>query len=118
MNTFLILLWSDIKQQFRNKQAMFWRFVFPIIFIIVFGLFNLDSFASSKMVVIDRAGTDVSQNIIDGFSQVDFIKIDKQDNLDEAKVKLKKATLILFLLCRRVLKILKLTLSRQLVLTQ
>lgn len=91
MNTFLLLLWADIKQQFRNKQAMFWRFVFPIIFIIVFGLFNLDSFATSKMVVVDYAKTDISQKIIDGFSKVDFIKIDKQDNLDEAKNKLKKS---------------------------
>lgn len=91
MNTFLQLLWADIKQQFRNKQAIFWRFVFPVIFIIVFGLFNLDSFATSKMVVVDYAKTDISQKIIDGFSKVDFIKIEKQEDLEASKAKLKKS---------------------------
>lgn len=90
MNTFLKQVLANLKMNLRNKQALFWRLVFPLIFITIFGLFNLDSFASSKMVVIDRADNDISHKIVDAFKKIDFLKIENQSDLDSAKAKLKQ----------------------------
>lgn len=91
MNTFYKQLTANLKMTYRNKQALFWRLFFPIIFITIFGLFNMDSFASSKMVVIDRADTEISHKIIEGFQKVDFITLEKQNDLDSAKDQLKNS---------------------------
>lgn len=91
MKTFLKQLVVNIKMTYRNKQALFWRLFFPIIFITIFGLFNMDSFVSSKMVVVDKADSEISHKIIEGFEKVEFIKIEKESNLDTAKQKLKES---------------------------
>ena len=91
MKTFSKQLVVNIKMTYRNKQALFWRLFFPIIFITIFGLFNMDSFVSSKMVVVDKTDSEISHKIIEGFEKVEFIKIEKESNLDTAKQKLKES---------------------------
>lgn len=93
MFSFYKMLISELKMTFRNRQALFWRLFFPLIFIIIFGLFNLDSFSKSKIVVIDEADTTLSHQIVDGLNKVDLFKIEsttKTEELDEDKGKLKR----------------------------
>jgi ABC-2 type transport system permease protein len=87
------MLLCELKMTFRNKQALFWRLFFPLIFIVIFGLFNLDSFSQSKVLVIDEADTALSHQIIDGLNNVDLFKIEsttKTEGLEENKGKLKR----------------------------
>lgn len=93
MNTFIKLFIAEIKSTLRNRQALFWRLVFPIIFIVTFGLFKLDAIAASKMIVIDQANVEVSHKIIEGFKKIDFLKIESPAglvDLDQARAKLKR----------------------------
>lgn len=92
MTTFK-LFWANIKMIVRNKQALFWTLVFPIIFLVIFGLFDMDSFGSSKILVVDEANTQTSQKLVDGFKEVENFKIEtstESSRLDEARDRLKK----------------------------
>jgi len=96
MITFFKLFWANIKMTVRNRQALFWQLVFPIIFIVIFGLFNMDSFATSKILIIDRADTTVSHKIVDGMKEIDLFKAETStdyNQLDNAKGKLKRSEL-------------------------
>lgn len=92
MTTFK-LFWANIKMIVRNKQALFWTLVFPLIFLVIFGLFDMDSFGSSKILVVDEANTETSQKIVSGFKEVENFKIEtstEASRLDEARSRLKK----------------------------
>lgn len=96
MITFFKLFWANIKMTVRNRQALFWQLVFPLIFIVIFGLFNMDSFATSKILIIDRADTTVSHKIVDGMKEIDLFKAETStdyNQLEDAKGKLKRSEL-------------------------
>ncbi len=91
--TTLKLFWANIKMIVRNKQALFWMLVFPIIFLVVFGLFDMDSMGSSRIFIIDQADSTVSHDLIDGFKKVETFKIETTTDigkLQEERDKLKK----------------------------
>lgn len=67
--------------------------VFPIIFLVVFGLFDMDSMGSSRIFIIDQADSTVSHDLIDGFKKVETFKIETTTDigkLQEERDKLKK----------------------------
>ncbi|MBU0598232.1 ABC transporter permease [Patescibacteria group bacterium] len=80
------LLIANIKMTFRDKQAIFWSLVFPLMFIIIFGLFDFTKMGDSKYVIFDQAQTELSASFQQGLDEIEFLK--KQDtpsSLDEAK---------------------------------
>lgn len=86
----LKLFIANLKMTFRDKQAIFWTLVFPVMFIVIFGLFNFDNIGSSKIVLIDRAKTVESQQFKDGLSKVQFLKINEDiKSEEEARQQLK-----------------------------
>lgn len=45
------LVASDLKMIFRNRQALFWALAFPIMFTIIFGLFDFESLGETTIAV-------------------------------------------------------------------
>lgn len=93
MTAFLELFIAELKLNFRNKQAIFWRLVFPLMFITIFGLFNLDQPSSTKIFVIDEANNPMSQGIIKGFEKISFFQLEKSNKIADlvsAKDRLKQ----------------------------
>jgi len=91
--TTLKLLWANIKMILRNKQALFWTLAFPLIFLVIFGLFNMDSFGSSKIFIIDKADNEISHKLVEGFNDADFFKVETTTDaskLSQEREKLKK----------------------------
>ncbi|MFO0702549.1 MAG: ABC transporter permease [Candidatus Andersenbacteria bacterium] len=86
----LQLLVANLKMMFRNKQTLFWALVFPIIFIVVFGLFNLDKVSPSKIALIDQAKTPASQQIADQLSHIELLELQHADDVVSAKAQLAK----------------------------
>lgn len=74
----LPLFLANVKMLVRNREALFWAMVFPLIFIVAFGLFDMESMGSAKVAVLDRAGTPLSQQLVEGLKKVDFLKIDQR----------------------------------------
>ena len=56
----LPLIAANLKIMSRNRQVTFWALFFPLMLVVVFGLFDLDSVGSSSMTVIDQARTSES----------------------------------------------------------
>lgn len=93
MNSFFKLFWATIKMTVRNKQALFWMLAFPIIFLVIFGLFDMDKMATSKVMIIDGANTELSQGIVDGFKEIDFFDTEVSNDpnmIDESKLKVEE----------------------------
>jgi ABC-2 type transport system permease protein len=69
---------SAVKMQFRDRLGLFWAFVFPAMFIIIFGLFNFDRPETTRLAIVDLAQNESSQRLTDGFRQISYFKIVEQ----------------------------------------
>lgn len=86
----LKLLWANLKMTFRDKQAIFWSLVFPLMFIVIFGLFDFSKLGDTKYVIIDESNSQISQQFEEGLQAVEiFKKQETPPSIDEAKNKLK-----------------------------
>lgn len=84
------LLLANIKMTFRDKQAIFWSLVFPLMFIVIFGLFDFTKMGDSKYIIFDRANSEMSEQFQQGLDEIEFIKKqDTPESLDSAKEQLK-----------------------------
>ena len=45
------LIIANLKIIIRNRQALFWALVFPLIFVVVFGLFRIDEPGTTTIAV-------------------------------------------------------------------
>lgn len=81
-----------IKMTYRNKQALFWSFAFPLMFIVIFGLFNFDKMGNASYIAVDKANSTLSAQLLDGLGQIEFLKrvTDHAATIDDALSSLKK----------------------------
>ena len=83
------LLLANIKMTFRDKQAIFWSLIFPLMFIVIFGLFDFNKMGDSKYILFDNAESELSANFQSGLDEIEFLKKqDTPDSLDTAKQQL------------------------------
>lgn len=90
-NTIASLAKMLTKQFFRDKVAMFFTFIFPLIFLLVFGALNRnDSGVSFDVVILDQAQNQFSSEFIEQMKQTDFVTEVSADSLDQAKEKMSR----------------------------
>lgn len=78
MLSILNLLKASLKMNFRNKQAMVFTFIMPVILMILFGLaFGKSGNLSLKVGVVDQANSAFSKEFIKGLEKVDAFKVTK-----------------------------------------
>jgi ABC-2 type transport system permease protein len=91
----------SVRRAFRDKTALFFIFLFPLIFLFVFGgIFGKSGGASFKVVVLDRAHTPFSQQFSQQLKDNKMFKVDTAiSDTDTAKQKMSRgqidATIIL-----------------------
>ena len=91
----------DVKRLFRDKVAIFFTFVFPLIFLIIFGsIFRGDSDVSFRVAFINESQTASAKEFEEQIKNSEVFKIDDEvTNLDAAKEKMNRsqidATIIL-----------------------
>jgi ABC-2 type transport system permease protein len=74
---FPVLLATSLKAYYRNRSAMFFSLLVPLMIMIIFGLLNLGGSSTSETVgVVDRAHNPTSQAIIQGLKGVSVLKLD------------------------------------------
>ena len=66
----IALFWANLKMMARNRQATFWALFFPLIFVVVFGLFDFDSLGSSRVGVVAEADSPVVSQVIGGLAAI------------------------------------------------
>ena len=61
---------ANLKMLARDRQALFWALLFPLIFVVVFGLFFRDTESAQTLAVIDNAQDSMSVQLIESLEQV------------------------------------------------
>ena len=74
------LFGASLKMLLRDKQALFWALIFPILFLGVFRLFSFDSFGTTDLLVsIEDAQDPAQATLLDALGSVDFIELEVAD---------------------------------------
>lgn len=85
----------DIKRLFRDKVAIFFVFVFPLIFLIIFGsIFNSDNDVSFRVGFLNQSQTEFAKQFEKEARENKVLEIDKEvASLDLAKEKMSRGQL-------------------------
>lgn len=85
----------SIRRVFRDRTALFFTFLFPLIFLFVFGgIFGRDNSVSFNVAVINQSTSQVSAQFVDTLSNNKVIKINKEvTGLDDAKQRMSRGQL-------------------------
>lgn len=85
------LFLSHLKILTRDKELLFWSMMFPLMFTFIFGFFfGKGSTTTGTVVLVDKAQTTMSQSFEKAMEESELFKIQKEDNVDNAKALLKK----------------------------
>ena len=77
---------ANLKMMSRNRQAAFWALFFPLLLVVVFGLFDLNVVGSGDMAILDRSGSPVSQQIREDLEAINALVMVEHGD-DEAMVR-------------------------------
>lgn len=82
----------DIKRLFRDKVAIFFVFIFPLIFLFIFGaIFNNDDGVSFRVGLLNQANSEFAVQFVEELHQNEVFKIDEDvSTLDQAKEKMNR----------------------------
>lgn len=78
------LFLSNLKMLFRDRQSLFWSLVFPLLFLVIFGLFNFDAPASFDVAVIDEAKNESSAEVREQIFSLEIFTESEATSRDEA----------------------------------
>jgi len=98
--TILVFAKISIRRYFRDKLAIFFTVLFPLIFLVVFGSFSKNNDVSFHIGLINQSHSQFAQKFVSDTKSNKMFKIDPQvSNLSEAKSKMSRgeidATLVL-----------------------
>jgi ABC-2 type transport system permease protein len=66
---------------FRDRQAIFWTIVLPVLIMVIFGVLNFGDFGHINLGVVDRAETPASQAFVQGLRQIETLRITAGEDL-------------------------------------
>lgn len=81
----LALLIANVKMIYRNRQALFWAMAFPLIFLVIFGLFNFEQAPSADMTIVDLADDELSRGLVRGLGESDFFELGTENDEQAAR---------------------------------
>ncbi len=66
---------AAIKMLFRDRLSLFWSLIFPVMFVVIFGLFSFgEGPGSARVAIIDQAENDVSNRLVEGFREIEYFE--------------------------------------------
>ncbi|MFC1984452.1 ABC transporter permease [Chloroflexota bacterium] len=77
------LLIANLKIIVRDRQALFWALVFPLIFVVVFGLFRVGEPGTTTVAIVDMSQDSVSETLITNLSNIELLELNL--DLDEGE---------------------------------
>ena len=90
----LALLVANLKIMVRDRQALLWAVFFPLILVVVFGVFEIDGTGSADIMIIDEANTGGSRELRRKLTEIGYLNIDASyATRDEALVALEDGDL-------------------------
>lgn len=95
----LLPIWTfariDIKRSFRDKIALFFIFLFPLIFLFVFGgIFGKSDDLSFDIAIVNQSKSEFSKEFVNNASKDKVFKVNKKvTSLDQAQEKMNRSEL-------------------------
>jgi ABC-2 type transport system permease protein len=85
----------DTKRLFRDKVAIFFVFIFPVMFLLIFGsIFSGDNNISFKVALLAESNNQFTTSFVDEIKNNDVFDVDEKiTSLDAAKEKMNRGTL-------------------------
>lgn len=81
----------NLKMLLRNKQALFWSLVFPLVFTFIFGtFFGKGSTSTGNIIMINQSNSQLSKTISKTFTKSDLFKVSEQTDIAKSKDLVKK----------------------------
>lgn len=71
----LALTVANLKMMARNRQTTFWALFFPLIFVVVFGLFDFTAGSASEVAVIDLDETTASRQLVSSLREIEIVSL-------------------------------------------
>jgi ABC-2 type transport system permease protein len=84
---------TDLKMLLRNKQSLFWAFMFPILFTIIFGFFFGKNTIVGNIALVDNSNTQIAQNLDKTITDSKIFKVNKNISEGDIKNQIKKSTI-------------------------
>ena len=80
----LALTWANLKMMVRNRQAVFWALFFPLLLVVVFGLFDFSGVSSAGVAVVDLSGGPRAELLRERLVGVEFLEVDQETDPDKS----------------------------------
>ena len=71
----LALLVANLKIMVRDRQALFWALAFPLILVVVFGIFEFEGAGSADLAIIDNANNRASLMFRERLTGIDYLNV-------------------------------------------
>ena len=60
----------------RNRQAIFWALFFPLMLVVVFGLFDFNGVSAADVAVIDKSGGPRAEIFLERLDGIEFLELE------------------------------------------
>ena len=74
----LALLVANLKIMVRDRQSLFWALAFPLILVVVFGIFEFEGAGSADLAIIDHANNRTSLTFRERLGGIDYLNVHMQ----------------------------------------
>lgn len=88
------LLLADMKMMVRNKQALFWAFMFPLLFSFMFGFFFGKDAKNGTVAVINNSDSEISTKYVDALEEAEIYKVERDLSVQEARDQIKNGKIV------------------------
>lgn len=89
---------ASLKMLYRDRQALFWAIAFPVIFAVVFGLFDFNSSPRLQVGIVAAGPSQVSQALREGLDRVGAFQVRDEPGRRTAQARLMNGDLDIVLL--------------------
>jgi ABC-2 type transport system permease protein len=76
---------ASVKMLYRDRQSLFWALMFPIIFTVVFGLFDFSQAPEVRIAIVAEGQSPVSAALDRGLREVDSFEVNRTTDLRTAR---------------------------------
>lgn len=88
---------ASVRMLYRDRQALFWALAFPIIFAVVFALFDFDQPPEVEIAVVSEGTSSVSEGLLTGLQEIETFEVEERTSLPAARADLEDGELDLVL---------------------
>ena len=82
------LFFASLKMLYRDKQTIFWALAFPVIFAVVFGLFDFSQAPTVRIDAVGQKGAPVYDGLVSGLRKVECFDVVERTSLDASRQRL------------------------------